>query len=75
MTPSPMPLMPRETAKEAGLDLTPGTLEKESDPVLVYFRDMRTVSLLTRKGKVAIAKRIERGQVLVLKTLSRSRLY
>ena len=62
----------QETAAEVELDLTPGTLEKDSDPVLVYFRDMRTVSLLTRKGEVAIAKRIERGQVLVLKTISRS---
>jgi len=40
--------------------------------VRVYFREMGAVSLLTRKGEVAIAKRIERGQMLVLKTLSRS---
>ena len=58
--------------EEVELDLTPGALEKDSDPVRVYFREMGTVSLLTRKGEVAIAKRIERGQLLVLKTLSRS---
>ena len=33
---------------------------------------MGTVPLLTREGEVAIAKRIERGRLLVLKTISRS---
>src|SRR5271167_2002381 len=33
---------------------------------------MGTVPLLTREGEVTIAKRIERGQMLVLKTISRS---
>jgi len=60
------------TAEEVELNLTPGTLEASSDPVRIYFREMGTVSLLTRKGEVAIAKRIERGQMRVLKTLSRS---
>ncbi len=54
------------------LDLTPGTLEKTNDPVRMYLREMGTVALLTREGEVAIAKRIERGQLLVLKTITRS---
>jgi RNA polymerase primary sigma factor len=54
------------------LDLTPGMLEKTSDPVRMYLREMGTVSLLTREGEVAIAMRIERGQLLVLKTITRS---
>ena len=54
------------------LDLTPGMLEKTSDPVRMYLREMGTVPLLTREGEVAIAKRIERGQLLVLKTITRS---
>jgi RNA polymerase primary sigma factor len=54
------------------LDLTPGLLEKTSDPVRMYLREMGTVPLLTREGEVAIAKRIERGQLLVLKTITRS---
>ena len=57
---------------EGELDLTPGTLEKTNDPVRMYLREMGTVPLLTREGEVAIAKRIERGQVLVLKTITRS---
>ncbi len=54
------------------LDLTPGMLEKTNDPVRMYLREMGTVALLTREGEVAIAKRIERGQLLVLKTITRS---
>ena len=57
---------------EIDLDLTPGALEKTNDPVRMYLREMGTVPLLTREGEVAIAKRIERGQLLVLKTITRS---
>ena len=61
-------------AEDSDLDLTPGALEKTNDPVRMYLREMGTVPLLTREGEVAIAKRIERGQLLVLKTISRSPL-
>ncbi|TAN02647.1 MAG: RNA polymerase sigma factor RpoD [Rhodanobacteraceae bacterium] len=57
---------------EMDLDLTPGALEKTNDPVRMYLREMGTVPLLTREGEVEIAKRIERGQLRVLKALSRS---
>jgi RNA polymerase primary sigma factor len=60
------------TPEEVELDLTPGTMEKTNDAVRIYLREMGTVPLLTREGEVAIAKRIERGQMLVLKTISRS---
>ena len=67
---------PKESEVHAGedsdLDLTPGTLEKTNDPVRMYLREMGTVPLLTREGEVAIAKRIERGQLQVLKIISRS---
>ncbi len=36
------------------------------DPVRLYLREMGTISLLTRKGEVEIAKRIEAGQEEVL---------
>ncbi|MGB6484373.1 MAG: RNA polymerase sigma factor RpoD [Candidatus Acidiferrales bacterium] len=58
--------------EEVDLDLTPGALEKTNDPVRMYLREMGTVPLLTREGEVTIAKRIERGQMLVLKTITRS---
>jgi len=54
------------------LDLTPGQLEKTNDPVRMYLREMGTVPLLTREGEVEIAKRIERGQMRVMKAISRS---
>ena len=57
---------------EMELDLTPGALEKTNDPVRMYLREMGTVPLLTREGEVEIAKRIERGQLRVLKAISRS---
>jgi RNA polymerase primary sigma factor len=56
------------------LDLTPGTLEKTNDPVRLYLREMSTVPLLTRESEVVIAKRFERGHLLVLKTISRAPL-
>jgi RNA polymerase primary sigma factor len=61
-----------EEGEEVELDLTPGALEKTNDPVRMYLREMGTVPLLTREGEVEIAKRIERGQLKVLKALSRS---
>jgi RNA polymerase primary sigma factor len=57
---------------EADLDLTPGSLEKTNDPVRMYLREMGTVPLLTREGEVTIAKRIERGQLVVMKAITRS---
>jgi RNA polymerase primary sigma factor len=61
-----------EGGEDVELDLTPGTLEKTNDPVRMYLREMGTVPLLTREGEVEIAKRIERGQMRVLKAISRS---
>ena len=61
-----------EEGEDVELDLSPGALEKTNDPVRMYLREMGTVPLLTREGEVEIAKRIERGQLRVLKALSRS---
>ena len=61
-------LLPDEP--EAALKADP--LDKSSDPVRTYLREMGVVPLLTREREVSIAKRMERGQLLVLKTISRS---
>jgi RNA polymerase primary sigma factor len=58
--------------QEVELDLTPGVFDKTNDPVRIYLREMGLVPLLTREGEVALAKRIERGRLLVLKTITRS---
>ena len=60
-----------KAAEDVELDLTPGALDKTNDPVRMYLREMGTVPLLTREGEVIIAKRIERGQLRVMKVLSR----
>ena len=63
-----------EAGDEVQLDLKPDALEKTNDPVRIYLRAMGAIPLLTREGEVDIAKRIERGQLQVLKALSRSPL-
>jgi len=62
------------TSEDGDLDLTPGPLEKINDPVRLYLREMGTVPLLTREGEVVLAKRFERGHLLVLKTITRAPL-
>jgi RNA polymerase primary sigma factor len=61
-----------EGAEDVELDLTPGALDKTNDPVRMYLREMGTVPLLTREGEVEIAKRIERGKLAVIKSISRT---
>ena len=60
--------------EEAEIDETAHLLDKTSDPVRLYLREMGSVPLLKREGEVAIARRMERGHGLVLKTISRSPL-
>ena len=61
-----------EGSEEIELDLTPGALDKTNDPVRMYLREMGTVPLLTREGEVEIARRIERGKLSVIKSISRT---
>ena len=60
------------STEDAELDQTASPPEKTSDPVRVYLREMGLVPLLTREQEVTIAKRLERGSLRVLKTVSRS---
>jgi RNA polymerase primary sigma factor len=54
---------------EGDLSLEPEAAAKFDDPVRLYLKEMGTVSLLTREGEVAIAKRIEEGEREVLHSL------
>ena len=63
---------PALAADDRDLDLTPGALDKNNDPVRLYLREMGTVPLLKRHDEIAIAKRMERGQITVMKAVSRS---
>jgi len=60
--------------EEAEIDETAHLLDKTIDPVWRYLHEMGSVPLLKREGEVAIAKRMERGHGLVLRTISRSPL-
>jgi RNA polymerase primary sigma factor len=57
---------------EVEIDHSANFQDKSNDPVRTYLREMGIVPLLTRESEVALAKRMERGQLLVLKTISRS---
>ena len=68
----PEPDLKEELASETSLDLSPGIDATSQDPVRVYLREMGSVPLLTREGEVAIAMRMERGQLVVTKAITRS---
>ncbi len=62
-----------ETDEEVvDIDLPPGVGDKLTDPVRQYLREMGSVPLLTRQGEIEIARRIERGQTRVIRTISRT---
>src|SRR5512144_1348370 len=63
-----------EGEEPTDLDLVQDFSDKTNDPVRMYLREMGTVPLLTREGEIELAKRIERGQAAVRKSLSRSPL-
>jgi RNA polymerase primary sigma factor len=54
--------------------LTLQGLERTTDPVKLYLREMGNISLLTREGEIAIAREIERGEKSIIKALSKTRL-
>ncbi len=49
-------------------------LERTTDPVKLYLREMGNISLLTREGEIAIAREIERGEKAIIKALSKTRI-
>jgi RNA polymerase primary sigma factor len=64
-----------EPAPEGALDLSMGVDSKSQDPVRIYLREMGSVPLLTRESEVVIAKRMERGQLVVMKAITRSPIF
>ena len=61
-----------QESEDSELDLSAGELDKGSDPVRLYLREMGTVPLLKREEEVSIAKRIEAGLKRAQRALSRS---
>jgi RNA polymerase primary sigma factor len=59
---------------ESGDLVSTADYAKGTDPVKLYLKKMGSVSLLTREGEVEIAKRIEEGELEILRALLASRL-
>ncbi|MGB8957506.1 MAG: RNA polymerase sigma factor RpoD [Candidatus Aminicenantales bacterium] len=53
--------------------VSPHGLERTTDPVKLYLREMGNISLLTREGEIAIAREIERGEKSIIQALSKTR--
>jgi RNA polymerase primary sigma factor len=64
-------LVPRRRKNEV---VTTQGLERTTDPVKLYLREMGNISLLTREGEIAIAREIERGEKAIVKALSKTRI-
>ncbi|MBI4925227.1 MAG: RNA polymerase sigma factor RpoD [Bdellovibrio sp.] len=60
--------------EEAAEVVQQSEVAKSVDPVKLYLKKMGSVSLLTREGEVDIAKRIEEGEIEILRALLASKL-
>lgn len=60
------------TAEEAVEQFSNMNVEaiRTTDPVRMYMREMGSVELLTRQGEIAIARRIEEGQKIIMGALA-----
>ncbi len=65
---------PLQTIKKDKTESWDNEQEILTDPVKIYLREMGRISLLTREGEVSIAKRIERGENIIINALLESRL-
>ena len=58
--------------KESAISDEDKVSDKSDDPIRMYLREMGGVELLSREGEIAIAKRIEAGQEVMLNALAQS---
>ena len=56
------------------LNLDPGIDNSTDDPVRMYLREMGSIQLLTRSGEVEVAKKIESGNLELIRIFSESNL-
>lgn len=59
----------KEEEEDDDEDVTSSEDVKGSDPVRLYLRKMGSVSLLTREGEVEIARRIEKGEREIVRSM------
>jgi RNA polymerase primary sigma factor len=65
---------PLGAAPEEAEEVAEPEYARGADPVKLYLKKMGSVSLLTREGEVEIAKRIEEGEIEILRALLASKL-
>ena len=58
--------------EELDVEMIASEKDKTDDPVRIYLCEMAITPLLTREEEVSVARRIERGQIRVLKAVTRS---
>jgi RNA polymerase primary sigma factor len=68
------PQPPEEELRELELSEAAEAVEGGNDPVRMYLREMGSVPLLNREGEIELSRRIERGQRMARKALTRSPL-
>lgn len=64
----------KSAGKSSAKDEAESGFSRGADPVKLYLKKMGSVSLLTREGEVEIAKRIEEGEIEILRALLSSKL-
>lgn len=60
--------------KKEEIDYIHEGLERTTDPVKLYFKEMGNIGLLSRDGEVFLAKQIEKGKRLITNSLSKTRI-
>ena len=60
----------RDSSQEGGTKSS--EIDKSDDPIRMYLREMGGVELLSREGEIAIAKRIEAGKGVMIRSLLES---
>jgi hypothetical protein len=63
-----------ELLVDEALDFMSAMWSRECDPLYLYRKEIGSTNLLTREGEVETARRIERGKLSVIKSISRTPL-
>ncbi|MEE8348106.1 MAG: sigma-70 family RNA polymerase sigma factor [Acidobacteriota bacterium] len=66
--------VPVDTESDSEAKSSEKPLPVGQDPIRLYLKEMSVVPLLTREGEIEIAKRMEKGQEILLNAVSRSQV-
>lgn len=63
-----------DTGKRKSKLISFGELERTTDPVNLYLREMGNIPLLSKEKEMTLAKEMERGEKIIIKAISKTRL-